>query len=152
MTSSDFPPRPPALSPEGHQRREDILQQLVVHQARLQRRRQRRRRAGTAGLVVLAALVTVWLGRGLSPDPQPAPEQLAQPAQPRNATRVAVVGNRPNVVERYVVRRSQPQGATSLETLDDDELIDLMSQIDPQTIIARIGGQMHVVRPTDLRP
>ena len=150
MNSSNFHFQPKhQLSPEGRRRQAEIRQQLVDHQ-RLRLRQRRLRGAGSLLAFVLTIGLASWIGLDWLTPPAATGPDLAQPSSPSVAPRVAVVGNRPAVVDRYVVQRDRPQGAVTVETLDDQQLVELMSQVDPQTIIARIGGELRVVRTTEL--
>jgi len=148
--------RTDALTPEGCDRRDAMLDDLVLRMGAIHRGRRARRRtvAGGSVLVLTAAITVLAIAPWRGPGPVPVPVQ-GQPAVARSGTAPAppdirIVSTDPGVLDRYI---TTPRRYTV--EIDDRTLLDELAAIDRPTGLIRTAGRVWLtadVIDAPLRP
>lgn len=148
-----------ALSQEGSARRAEILDHLKNELDSKQRQRRSVKRCLVV-LLVLGAGVTygIWNWPDAHPE-NPGPrladsEYVPQPTPPATANqRIEIVQNRTGLLEKYVAQRKRPSRESRFESINDEQLLQWMSECGKPSFLARIGGEVKVIaRKAPLAP
>lgn len=136
------------LSESGQKRRQEMLQDLQHHLGtQVSKRAVRRRIQKTAALSVLVALMGIgtWitLTQLNSENHLKTAEEKTVNETGTQFTYVSIESNREEVIDRYVVSKHPTQLA--LETIDDDELLELLNLTGNPSALGTIDGKLTLI-------
>ena len=133
------------LSPEGNRRRAEMLATLQQEVVKARRRKASRSIALGGAAMIVCIFAAIWAGQSTLPDSH---EMVDKSPTVSDKIGNAVVNEEPEndsgVREAIVLRQ------VSLETINDDELLETLSSLGQPATIGHIGGQPVVVPQTRL--
>lgn len=136
----------PLLSADGQQRRDAIraacTAQLPAIRAGVRRQRWLVRSGAAAGLLAGLVAVQVWFAGG------PARIAATPVERPRQPAAIAVHPAPSSAVAAPPAEPPRPQPTVKIESIDDDQLVELLQSAGRPSSVGRIGGKLVVVPQT----
>ncbi len=132
------------LSPEGNRRRAEMLATLQQEVVKVRRRKTSRSIALGGAAMIACIFAAIWAGQSALPDGHEMVDKSPVSDKFGNAVVKKESEYDSGIREPIVVRQ------VSLETINDDELLETLSSLGQPATIGHIGGQPVVVPQTRL--
>jgi len=161
QSQSSIPSSHDALSGTGQQRRDQMLPHLQSAMQTWHRRRRRNQRTALAIVpLLILALGTIWWKTSFAPPtrhlnpvaidivsplaPAPSIPVIASPAEiliPRQVLIVDRIATDPDILNRFAI-----DDRASIEIIDDDSLLALLTDLNRPTGLITTGGEIRLTR------